>query len=162
MGISGLKPMPCSTHPAVGAVTQLHAWQLRMLSGKKNRESDGRQSTDIPESVSGVRRSFEVADMRESKIERALVDAVKKQGGIAFKFTSQTMNGVPDRLVLLPGGQIGFVELKAPGKQLRLLQKKRKAQLEALGFPVFVVDRPEQIEETMHAIAHGKKRGDVP
>ena len=154
--------MPYSIRPAVGAVTQLRVWQLRMLSGKKNRESRGRQSTDIPESVSGVRRSVEVADMRESKIERALVNAVKKQGGMAFKFTSQTMNGVPDRLVLLPGGQIGFVELKAPGKQLRLLQKKRKAQLEALGFHVFVVDRPEQIEETMHAIAHGKKRGDVP
>ena len=154
--------MPYSIRPAAGAVTQLRAWQLHMLSGKKNRESSGRQSTDIPESVSGVRRSFEVADMRESKIERALVDAVRKQGGIAFKFTSQTMNGVPDRLVLLPGGQIGFVELKAPGKQLRLLQKKRKAQLEALGFPVFVADRPEQIEETIHAIAHGKKRGDVP
>ena len=81
--------MPCGIHPAVGAVTQLHAWQLRMLSGKKNRESSGRQSTDIPESVSGVRRSFEVADMRESKIERALVNAVKKQGGVAFKFTAR-------------------------------------------------------------------------
>ena len=154
--------MPCGIHPAAGAVTPLRAWQLPVLSGKKNRESAGGQGADIPESVSGVRRSFEVADMRESKIERALVDAVRKQGGIAFKFTSQTMNGVPDRLVLLPGGQIGFVELKAPGKQLRLLQKKRKAQLETLGFPVFVVDKPEQIEETIHAISHGKKRGDVP
>ena len=162
MGIFELKTMACGIHPAVGAVTQLRAWQLHMLSRKKSEKSAGRQSTDIPESVSGVRRSFEVADMRESKIERALVNAVKKQGGVAFKFTSQTMNGVPDRLVLLPGGQIGFVELKAPGKQLRLLQKKRKAQLEALGFPVFVVDTPEQIEETIHAIAHGKKRGDVP
>lgn len=153
--------MPYSIRPAVGAVTRPRAWQLHMLSGKKNRESSGRQSTDIPELVSGVRRSFEVADMRESKIERALVDAVRKQGGIAFKFTSQTMNGVPDRLVLLPGGQIGFVELKAPGKQLRLLQKKRKAQLEALGFPVLVVDRPEQIEGTIHAITHGRKRGEA-
>ena len=153
--------MPCGIHPAVGAVTQLHAWQLRMLSGKKNRENDGRQSTDIPESVSGVRRSSEVADMRESKIERALVDAVKKQGGIAFKFTSQTMNGVPDRLVLLPGGQIGFVEMKAPGKQLRLLQKKRKAQLEALGFPVFVVHRLDMIDGTIKRIAHGRNGGDA-
>lgn len=162
MGIFELKTMACGIHPAVGAVTPLRAWQLPVLSGKKNRESAGGQSTDITESVSGVRRSFEVADMRESKIERALVDAVRKQGGIAFKFTSQTMNGIPDRLVLLPGGRIGFVELKAPGKQLRLLQKKRKAQLKVLGFPVFVVDRPEQIEETIYAIAHGRKREDVP
>ena len=154
--------MPYSIRPAVGAVTRPHAWQLHMLSGKKNRESSGRQSTDIPESVFGVRRSFEVADMRESKIERALVNAVKKQGGIAFKFTSQTMNGVPDRLVLLPGGQIGFVELKAPGKQLRLLQKKRKAQLEALGFPVFTVDRLDMIDGTIKRIAHGRNGGDAP
>lgn len=154
--------MPYSIRPAVGAVTRPRAWQLHMLSGKKNRESSGRQSTDIPESVSGVRRSFEVADMRESKIERALVDAVRKQGGIAFKFTSQTMNGIPDRLVLLPGGQIGFVELKAPGKQLRLLQKKRKAQLEALGFPVFTVDRLDMIDGTIKRIAHGRNGGDAP
>ena len=154
--------MPCGTRPAVGAVTQPRVWQLHMLSGKKNRESRGRQSTDIPESVSGVRRSFEVADMRESKIERALVNAVRKQGGIAFKFTSQTMNGIPDRLVLLPGGQIGFVELKAPGKQLRLLQKKRKAQLEALGFPVFTVDRLDMIDGTIKRIAHGRNGGDAP
>lgn len=156
-----MKPMPCGIHPAAGAVTPLRAWQLPVLSGKKNRENDGRQSTDIPESVSGVRRSSEVADMRESKIERALVNAVKKQGGIAFKFTSQTMNGIPDRLVLLPGGQIGFVELKAPGKQLRLLQKKRKAQLEALGFPVFTVDRLDMIDETIKRIAHGRNGGDT-
>ena len=154
--------MPYSIRPAAGAVTRPRAWQLHMLSGKKNRESSGRQSTGIPESVSGVRRSFEVADMRESKIERALVNAVKKQGGIAFKFTSQTMNGVPDRLVLLPGGQIGFVELKAPGKQLRLLQKKRKAQLEALGFPVFTVDRLDMIDGTIKRIAHGRNGGDAP
>lgn len=154
--------MPYSIRPAAGAVTRPRAWQLHILSGKKNRESSGRQSTDIPESVSGVRRSFEVADMRESKIERALVDAVRKQGGIAFKFTSQTMNGIPDRLVLLPGGQIGFVELKAPGKQLRLLQKKRKAQLEALGFPVFTVDRLDMIDGTIKRIAHGRNGGDAP
>lgn len=154
--------MPYSIRPAVSAVTRLRAWQLHILSGKKNRESSGRQSTDIPESVSGVRRSFEVADMRESKIERALVDAVRKQGGIAFKFTSQTMNGIPDRLVLLPGGQIGFVELKAPGKQLRLLQKKRKAQLEALGFLVFTVDRLDMIDGTIKRIVHGKNGGDAP
>ena len=50
------------------------------------------------------------------------------------------MNGVPDRIVLLPGGRIAFVELKAPGKNLRPLQLKRKRQLERLGFSVYVVD----------------------
>lgn len=90
--------------------------------------------------------------MRENEVEKAFVDAVKKAGGKAVKFTSQTMNGVPDRLVLLPCGKCAFVELKAPGKQMRRLQRKRREQLLALGFPVFCVDRPEQIQPVMKAL----------
>lgn len=90
--------------------------------------------------------------MRESDVEKAFVDAVKAAGGQAMKFTSQTMNGVPDRLVLLLGGKCAFVELKAPGKQMRLLQRKRRHQLQALGFPVFCVDRLEQIQPAIEAL----------
>jgi hypothetical protein len=90
--------------------------------------------------------------MRESEVEKAFVDAVKAVGGQALKFTSQTMNGVPDRLVLLLGGKCAFVELKAPGKQMRLLQRKRRRQLERLGFPVFCVDRVEQIQPVLTAL----------
>lgn len=90
--------------------------------------------------------------MRESEVEKQFVDAVRAAGGQALKFTSQTMNGVPDRLVLLLGGKCAFVELKAPGKQMRLLQRKRRQQLEALGFPVFCVDRPEQIQPAIEAL----------
>lgn len=84
--------------------------------------------------------------MRENEVEKQFVEAVRAAGGQALKFTSQSMNGVPDRLVLLLGGKCAFVELKAPGKQMRILQRKRRQQLEALGFPVFCVDRPEQIQ----------------
>ena len=90
--------------------------------------------------------------MRESEVERQFVEAVRAAGGQALKFTSQSMNGVPDRLVLLLGGKCAFVELKAPGKQMRLLQRKRRQQLEALGFPVFCVDRPEQIQPALEAL----------
>ena len=90
--------------------------------------------------------------MRESKVERQFVEAVRAAGGQALKFTSQSMNGVPDRLVLLLGGKCAFVELKAPGKQMRLLQRKRRQQLEALGFQVFCVDRPEQIQPALDAL----------
>lgn len=90
--------------------------------------------------------------MRESEVERQFVEAVRAAGGQALKFTSQSMNGVPDRLVLLLGGKCAFVELKAPGKQMRLLQRKRRQQLEALGFPVFCVDRPEQIQPALDAL----------
>lgn len=43
--------------------------------------------------------------MRENEVEKQFVVAVRAVGGQALKFTSQTMNGVPDRLVLLIGGK---------------------------------------------------------
>ena len=83
--------------------------------------------------------------MRENVIERQLAMAVKKMGGMAVKFVSPGLDGVPDRIVLLPDKKMAFVELKAPGKKLRPLQEKRRWQLEALGFPVYVIDGAEQI-----------------
>ncbi len=83
--------------------------------------------------------------MIENVIERQLARAVKKMGGMAVKFVSPGLDGVPDRIVLLPDKRVAFVELKAPGKKLRALQEKRKRQLEALGFPVYVIDGVEQI-----------------
>ena len=100
--------------------------------------------------------------MRESEVERQFVEAVRAAGGQALKFTSQSMNGVPDRLVLLLGGKCAFVELKAPGKQMRLLQRKRRQQLEALGFPVFCVDRPEQIQPAIDALVHWNPGEPIP
>ncbi|MBS5627310.1 MAG: VRR-NUC domain-containing protein [Clostridiales bacterium] len=81
----------------------------------------------------------------ESSIERILARKVKKMGGMAVKFVSPGLDGVPDRIVLLPDRKIAFVELKAPGKKPRALQEKRKRQLESLGFPVYVIDGVEQI-----------------
>ena len=90
--------------------------------------------------------------MREVVIERRLTAAAKNMGGICAKWVSPGLDGVPDRIVLLPGSKIGFVELKAPGKELRPLQKKRKSQLESLGFSVFKIDSPEQVKEVLDAI----------
>ena len=83
--------------------------------------------------------------MREREVERRLVTAVKKRGGLDPKFTSPGLDGVPDRLVLLPDGRLAFVEVKAPGQKMRPLQLLRKRQLEELGFRVYCIDRPEQI-----------------
>ena len=90
--------------------------------------------------------------MREKEIELALTAAVRKKHGLALKLISPGLTGVPDRLVLLPDGRIGFVELKAPGEKMRPLQEKRKRQLEELGFLVFCVDGKDQIEEVLYAI----------
>lgn len=83
--------------------------------------------------------------MRESTVERKLTTAVKMRGGIAPKFVSPGLDGVPDRLVLFPHGKLAFIEVKAPGQKMRPLQLLRKRQLEALGFRVYCIDRPEEI-----------------
>ena len=83
--------------------------------------------------------------MREKIIEEKLVKAIRLMGGLAPKFVSPGFDGVPDRLILLPNGRMAFAELKAPGKQLRPLQKRRKRQLETLGFRVYVIDNTDQI-----------------
>ena len=83
--------------------------------------------------------------MREKSIESKLAAEVRKHGGLAPKFVSPGLDGVPDRLLLLPNGRMAFAELKAPGKQPRPLQKRRKRQLETLGFRVYVIDNIDQI-----------------
>ena len=90
--------------------------------------------------------------MREKQVEQALVRAVHRMGGIAAKFVSPGWAGVPDRLVLLPGGRMAFAELKAPGENPRPLQVRRKRQLEALGFSVYVIDHPDQIGEMLDEV----------
>ncbi len=89
--------------------------------------------------------------MREYVVENEFVKAVRKAGGVAYKLTSQTTNGLPDRLVLFPPGKTIFVELKAPGKMMRPLQRKRRYQLMKLGFPVLCIDRMQQIKPFIEA-----------
>lgn len=90
--------------------------------------------------------------MIEKDVERALVRAVKNMGGISPKFVSPGLDGVPDRIVLLPMGRIAFVELKSPGKKMRPLQIRRKKQLESLGFGVYCIDSTEQIGGVLNEI----------
>ena len=91
--------------------------------------------------------------MREKQIESKLVRAVRDAGGMCPKLVSPGTDGMPDRLVLLPGCRIGFVEVKAPGKEPRPLQTQRHRQLRALGFPVFVLDDPEQVPGIIQEVA---------
>ena len=71
--------------------------------------------------------------MLEKEIELQLVKTVKKKGGRAVKFISPGFDGMPDRLVLLPGGRCGFVEVKAPGKKMGALQRVRQERMKGLG-----------------------------
>ena len=83
--------------------------------------------------------------MREKQVEQKLVQAVKARGGICPKFVSPGFDGMPDRIVLLPGRHFGCVEVKAPGKMPRPLQVSRHRLMEKLGFSVHVLDGPEKI-----------------
>ena len=83
--------------------------------------------------------------MREKAIEAKLVRTVKSMGGLAPKFVSPGLDGMPDRIVLLPHGKMAFVEVKAHGKKPRPLQVRRKSQLESLGFLVYCLDDATQI-----------------
>ncbi len=91
--------------------------------------------------------------MREKDIENKLVQAVKGRGGIAPKLVSPGFDGMPDRLLLFPGGRIAFAEMKAPGKVPRPLQAVRIQQLRSLGFPVYVIDSPEQIGGVLREVS---------
>jgi len=90
--------------------------------------------------------------VREKETEKKLVREVKLRGGICPKFTSPGFDGMPDRLVLLPGGRIAFVEVKAPGCEPRPLQRARHRLLKKLGFKVYVLDDYEKIGEILDEI----------
>ncbi|RTE49624.1 VRR-NUC domain-containing protein [Actinobaculum sp. 352] len=90
--------------------------------------------------------------MRERDLESQLVTAVKNAGGIAPKWTSPGLDGVPDRIILLPGGLIAFVELKAPGQTPRPLQHHRLHQLQTLGFTATWINHPNQIPTLLNQL----------
>ena len=92
--------------------------------------------------------------MYERTIEQKLAARARAMGGIAPKFTSPGFDGMPDRLVLLPGGRMGFVELKAPGRKPRPLQLARHRLLRRLGFKVYVIDEINQIDSVLEEISH--------
>ena len=90
--------------------------------------------------------------MREKIVEHKLVSEVKKRGGVCPKWVAPSFGGVPDRLVFLPKGKFGMVEVKAPGGKPRLLQVTRHKMFDGLGFKVHVLDSVEKIGEVLDEI----------
>lgn len=91
--------------------------------------------------------------MKESIIEARLRKAVERAGGKCMKWVCPGHTGVPDRIIIMPGGRVYFAETKAPDKTERARQEYVQRRLRALGFEVFSsVDSDEKIAEIMSRI----------
>ena len=87
-----------------------------------------------------------VEKISERQIERRFVNAVRERGGVALKFVSPGRVGVPDRIVLLPGGRCVFAEMKALSGRLRRSQKAVKVEIESYGFDYSVITSYEEVK----------------
>lgn len=83
----------------------------------------------------------------EKVFERELSKFVEESGGMAVKLLSQFIKGLPDRMYLLHGGVVIFVEFKSTGKKPTKIQSYIHAKIQARGFLVYVVDSVESYEE---------------
>lgn len=86
------------------------------------------------------------SEVSEKAIEKYLVEKVKAIGGVCLKYSNPNMDGYPDRLVVLPGGLIRWVELKSKTKKPTRLQTLRHKQLADMGHDVFVIDCKNNVD----------------
>jgi hypothetical protein len=86
----------------------------------------------------------------EKLIEKTLVAEVKSLDGWAIKLLCTYVTGLPDRLVLLPGGVVFFVEVKTTGKKPTAVQRLVHEKLRGLGFRVEVVDSIKQLNSILN------------
>ena len=93
--------------------------------------------------------------MKEKEIEKILVDEVKRLGGRAYKWTSPGNDGVPDRIVILPGKAPKFIELKTETGKLSNLQRVQITRLKDLGQDVRVLYGLEDVKEFLEEMQHG-------
>jgi len=90
--------------------------------------------------------------MNEKLLEKKLAVAVKRIGGMSFKWTSPGFTGVPDRMILMQGGGAFFAEIKTTGEKPSPRQQVVHRLLEGLGFRVFIIDSQETLNNCIDAI----------
>jgi len=88
----------------------------------------------------------------EKVLESYLVAEIKKVGGWAIKLLSGLVTGLPDRLILLPGGVVAFIEVKTTGKKASVRQLWVHDKLKALGFRVELLDSKEGINNFINSL----------
>jgi hypothetical protein len=88
----------------------------------------------------------------EKTLEARLVREIEARGGMALKYTSQFHRGIPDRIVLLPGGRTIFVELKSTGQKPTKLQMHAIRKLVKMGHRVEIIDRTGILESFLASV----------
>lgn len=92
------------------------------------------------------------ADVSEKAIERYLVELAKQNGLLCLKYSNPNMVGYPDRLLVLPGGGVVWVELKSKGRKPTKIQQIRMSELTGMGHLVKVIDNKADIDELIKTI----------
>ena len=83
----------------------------------------------------------------ERDIERYLVRRAIEHGGKAYKWVSPGHVGVADRIVLLPGGGVWFVELKTIKGRLSPWQKLFAAEMRRMGMNYILITSKEEVDQ---------------
>ena len=102
----------------------------------------------------------------EKTLEARLVREIEARGGMALKYTSQFHRGIPDRIVLLPGGRTIFVELKSTGQKPTKLQMHAIRKLVKMGHSVYIIDRTGLLNSFLQVVdiiirSHKPKDDDI-
>lgn len=93
----------------------------------------------------------------ENLVESYLIRRVEEAGGLCWKWVSPGRRGVPDRIVIMPGRLLEFVETKATGGSPGPLQRVVHKMLAKLGFKTWLLDTYRKVDEFMTFL----KTGDI-
>lgn len=92
------------------------------------------------------------SEVSEKAIERYLVERAGEAGMPCLKYSNPNMVGYPDRLLVVPGGAVAWVELKSKGRKPSMIQRQRIAELERLGHYVCVIDNKADVDNLINDI----------
>lgn len=92
------------------------------------------------------------AEVSEKAIERYLVELAKQIGLPCLKYSNPNMVGYPDRLLVLPAGEVIWVELKSKGRKPSKVQQLRIAGLSEMGHTVYVIDNKADIDKLINSV----------
>lgn len=100
--------------------------------------------------MKGIENITAHAEVSEKAIERYLVRRATENGMLCLKYSNPNMVGYPDRLLVLRGGGVVWVELKSRGRKPSMIQQLRMAELAEMGHRVLVIDSKAGVDELIN------------